>query len=60
MTSYDITMAWIANWGLRNDDSTFVVLRKRVGACLITARKTGLVKDALGAPAGDYKGWVIA
>ena len=46
LTSRDITEAWIAARGLRTDDATFVLLRKRVGACLTAARASGIVKDA--------------
>lgn len=60
LTSRDITEAWIADRGLRTDEATFTVLRKRVGACLITARKAGLVVDAPGPAEGDGKGWAVA
>lgn len=41
VTSRDITEAWIADRGLRADEATFVILRKRVGACLIALRAAG-------------------
>ncbi len=57
ITSRDITEAWIAARGLRTDDATFVLLRKRVGACLTTLRSIDL---AVAVPlAGDYKGWAM-
>ena len=41
-------MAWIAARGLLTDDGTFVVLRKRVGACLIKLRADSVVQNADG------------
>lgn len=43
VTSREITEAWIADRGLRADEPTFVILRKRVGACLIALRNAGSV-----------------
>lgn len=47
VTSRELTDAWIAARGLRTDDATFVILRKRVGACLIKLRARGVVRNAL-------------
>ncbi len=58
ITSRDITEAWIAARGLRTDDATFVLLRKRVGACLTTLKADCVVVGQ--ALSGDYKGWVLA
>jgi hypothetical protein len=55
VTSKDITTAWIAARGLRADDATYVILRKRIGACLIALRAAGLVADI--PQSGEYKGW---
>jgi hypothetical protein len=58
VTSRDITEAWIAARGLRADDATYVILRKRVGSCL-TALRAGQVVQQIPL-AGEYKGWGIA
>jgi hypothetical protein len=46
LTSQEITVAWCADRGLRTDDATYatyVILRKRVGSCLIAACASELV-----------------
>ncbi len=58
ITSRDITEAWIAARGLRTDDATLVLLRKRVGACLTTLKAAGVVCGV--STASDYKGWNLA
>jgi hypothetical protein len=58
MTSKDITMEWIKDRGLQPDESTRVLLTKRIGACI-----TGLKRDALIEYAGmdgEYKSWRLA
>lgn len=55
VTSRDITQAWIADRGLKADDETFVLLRKRVGACVTALKADGLVAEV--PLPGDYKGW---
>lgn len=45
-TSKGLPEARTAARGLRADDATFVVLRNRVGACLITLRARGIVRNA--------------
>jgi len=45
ITSLDIATAWIAERGLNADDATRVIIRKRVGACLISLRHTGFVRN---------------
>lgn len=57
-TSKDITEAWMAARGLRTDDGTFVVLRKRVGACLVGLRAARLVRNGEGR--GRYVGYELA
>lgn len=42
ITSLDIAEAWIADRGLRADDGTRVMIRKRVGACLTALQRDGL------------------
>jgi hypothetical protein len=44
-TSREITLAWAEARGLRTDDATFVMLRKRIGSCLIGLRAGGLVRN---------------
>src|SRR5665213_3438241 len=38
ITSLEITERWIAARGLKADQPTFVILRKRIGACLTALR----------------------
>jgi len=40
ITSLDIAEAWITERGLRTDHGTTVMIRKRVGACLISLRNS--------------------
>lgn len=42
LTSRQITDAWIEDRGLRPDESTFQILRKRVGACLVKLTANGV------------------
>ena len=55
ITSYAITEAWTAARGLNSDQPTFVILRKRIGACLTKLRVDGLAVEA--GMIGGYKGW---
>ena len=57
LTSKDITTAWIAKRGLRADEATYVILRKRIGACLIAMRVQGLARDV--GHVGEYKVWAL-
>ena len=58
VTSRDITTAWLEARSLRTDDATYVIIRKRIGACLTKLRIGGLVVcDEM---IGEYKGWVVA
>jgi hypothetical protein len=45
ITSLDIAEAWIADRGLRTDHGTAVMIRKRVGACLISLRTACVVAN---------------
>src|SRR5690606_30724156 len=45
ITSRDIAEAWVQDRGLRADDGTLVIIRKRVGACLIALRASGAACD---------------
>ncbi len=55
ITSRQITEEWLAQRGLRTDDATFVLIRKRIGACL-TALKEDDLAEGVGL-LGDYKAW---
>lgn len=55
LSSRTITEAWIEDRGLQPDEATFVILRKRVGACLQTAKGQGMIEDA--GTDGEYKLW---
>jgi hypothetical protein len=54
-TSRTLTEAWIADRGLRADEATYVVLRKRMGACLASQVADGLAVH--GPMAGEFKTW---
>ena len=56
VTSRDITEAWIAARGLRTDDATFVIIRKRIGACLTKLRVQGHITGVM---SGEYKAWTV-
>lgn len=58
ITSQDITKAWVAARGLRTDDATYVIIRKRIGACLTKLKAQNMVVGTLGN--GEFKGWVLA
>jgi hypothetical protein len=55
-TSRTITEAWIADRGLRADDATYTILRKRLGACLASLVADGLAVH--GPMVGEFKTWV--
>lgn len=57
LTSRDIALAWVADRDLKTDDGTLVVIRKRVGACLIALRAKGWATDS--GAVGSLKGWLI-
>jgi hypothetical protein len=57
LTSRQITEAWIKDRGLEPDESTFLILRKRIGSCLKTLNNEGVIEGA-----GDdreYKLWQL-
>ena len=58
LTSRKITEAWIADRGLQPDEATFVILRKRIGACIQIARKGGMIEEA--GDEGEYKTWRLS
>ena len=58
ITSMTITEAWVADRGLRTDHGTIVMIRKRVGACLVTLRLAGTIVEQ--STIGPHKGWVVA
>lgn len=57
-TSKALTTAWIEARGLRADDATYVILRKRVGACLIALRNQGLAETV--GHADGFKAWRLS
>jgi hypothetical protein len=57
LTSLEITEAQIKARGLKPDDQTLVLMRKRVGACLTAQQAQGLVRSL--PSAGPYKGWEL-
>jgi hypothetical protein len=56
LTSSEITEAWLEKRGFSPNDETRVVIRKRVGAALISLRKQGIARNE-GVRDG-LKGWV--
>jgi hypothetical protein len=56
ITSLDITRAQLKERGLKADDMTLVMMRKRVGACLSANQRKGLVRSV--PIEGPYRGWV--
>ncbi len=57
ITSRQVTEAWIKDRGLKPDEDTFVILRKRVGACIVTAKNNGLIEST--GSDGEYKLWQL-
>lgn len=57
LTSLEITQAQIKTRGLKADDQTIVLMRKRVGACLTAQQSAGVVRSV--PTAGPYKGWEL-
>ncbi len=57
ITSLEITQAQIKARGLKADDQTLVLMRKRVGACLTASKAQGLVRSI--PSEGPYKGWEL-
>lgn len=58
VTSRELAERWIAARGLRADDATVVLIRKRIGACLTAMRVSGLAQET--GVIGSYKGWCIS
>lgn len=57
ITSLDIAEAWVADRGLRTDHGTMVMIRKRVGACLISLRGASLIRQS--SSVSEYKAWEL-
>ncbi len=57
LTSRQITEAWVKDRGLKADEDTLVILRKRIGACIVTAKNDNVV-EAVGQD-GTYKFWAL-
>ena len=49
LTSKEITSLWIEDRGLKPDESTRVILTKRIGACLTKMKNDGVIRHV------DYK-----
>jgi hypothetical protein len=58
LTSMQITDAWLEARGLRTDDDTRVVIRKRIGASLISLRAARTLANQ--GVFDGHKGWVVA
>lgn len=56
-TSLDIAEAWIADRGLLADHGTRVMITKRVGACLTSLRREGMIEGAPGRH--GYVSWLL-
>ncbi len=55
LTSVAITRDWIKDRGLEPDESTRVILTKRIGACITSLKGQGhIVQEGL---SGEYKAW---
>lgn len=55
LTSLDLVLVQIEERGLKADDETIVLMRKRVGACLSKLRRDGVIRVV--PQAGLYQGW---
>lgn len=64
LTSREITVAWCQDRGLVADDATYVVLRKRIGACIKGCALQGLIEPCGWTEdhgeAGPYKLWMMS
>jgi hypothetical protein len=58
LTSAQITDLWLTDRALEPDDQTRVVIRRRVGSCLIACRARGEVRND-DTPGRRDKGWLI-
>jgi hypothetical protein len=57
LTSAEITDAWVEARALRTDRDTLIVIRKRIGAALISMRNAGLTKNE--GVIDGLKGWRV-
>ena len=58
LTSEQITDLWLAARGLRVNDQTKIVMRRRIGAGLISYRARGILRNE--GEIGGFKGWVVS
>ena len=58
LTSREITRAWMTDRGLRSDEATYVMIRKRFGACLTALKGDGLIRPV--GQDGGMKEWTLA
>ena len=63
ITSRQITEMWAADRGLAADEATYVILRKRIGACIKSCLNQGLIEDCGWTENhdenGPYKLWML-
>lgn len=55
LTSLDLVLVQIEERGLKADDETIVLMRKRVGACLTKLKNNGVIRVV--PQVGLYQGW---
>lgn len=55
LTSLDLVLVQIEERGLKADDETIVLMRKRVGACLTKLKNDGVIRIV--PQVGLYQGW---
>jgi len=55
LTSLDLVLVQIEERGLKADDETIVLMRKRVGACLTKLKNDGVIRVV--PQVGPYQGW---
>jgi len=55
LTSLDLVLVQIEERGLKADDETIVLMRKRVGACLTKLKNDGVIRVV--PQVGLYQGW---
>jgi hypothetical protein len=58
LSAAEITEAWLADRGLEATDDTRVLIRKRIGASLISLRAQGVLRNE--GKVDGFKGWVVA
>jgi hypothetical protein len=59
LTSAQIAEAWMKDRRLKADESTYVVIRKRVGSCLNALKHAGVIEPKA-EMVGEFKAWAPA